>query len=103
MAAAAAHIIEYCASRDSRMGQSKFTKDGCTVTRLTIDHDLTTVDGFAAAEEAVYADPGALLWGSLPCTAGCPWNHINEKRPSGRRAVKRHKAIFASCSRTISL
>ena len=61
LAAAAAHIIEYCTPRDSRMGQSKFTKDGCTVTRLTIDHDLTSVDGYAAAEEAVYSDPEALL------------------------------------------
>ena len=93
-AMAAAHIVEFCASLDSKMGQKRYERHGCVVTRLTLDHDMTTPKGLAFAEKAVRENPGSLLWGSLPCTAGCTWNFINEQRPGGRRRVKRHRALF---------
>ena len=75
------------------MGDPKHEEYGCTVTRLTLNDDLTTEAGFARGEKAVRDNPGSLLWGSIPCTGGSPWQSINGKTPVGRKRVKRYKAI----------
>ena len=92
------YIIECCTSENSRLGAMKFTKDGCEVDRITIEHDFTTETSLkrsiAAAREA--ADKGyyLALWGSLPCTAGCPWQLLNKKHKTARKKLAQHMRIF---------
>ena len=52
--------------------------------------DQLIKEGFEKAKEVARGHPGALLWTSLPCTAGCPWWGINERRPNGRKHRRRH-------------
>ena len=102
VALAAAHIIEFCTSPDSRMGDPTNTLNGCTVTRLTLDDDLTTDAGYARGEKAVRDNPGALLWGSIPCTGGSPWQNLNGRTVLGRKRVKRYKAVFRKLLRNFA-
>ena len=89
-------LIEFCCSESSKLGDSRFN-DGeqCARVRLTIEHDLTTNEGFAfALKEAYLADQNTLLWGALPCTAGCTWGRINIKKPGGPAKMKEHLRVF---------
>ena len=54
------------------MGASK----GCSVAQITIDEDATSEEGHAIAKNAV-RQGDTLLWASIPCTGGSPWQHIN--------------------------
>ena len=64
-------ILEYCCGPESKMGQ---VKDRCRVIRITRENaDQSTPAGRAWASRMAQENPGALLWSSLPCTAGCPW------------------------------
>ena len=70
-------IIEFCTSKDSHLGNSRYEKDGCEVIRLTLQHDMTTDAGLEYAiskiVEAKDAGIPVQLWVSMPCTAGCPY------------------------------
>ena len=68
----------------------------------TIDDDLTTEAGFSRGEAAVRDNPGALLWGSMPCTGGSSWQHLNGKTPIGRKRLKRYKATFRKLLRNFA-
>ena len=70
------------------MGQ---VKGKCKVIRITKKTcDRTTPEGRETALSIARAHLGALLWTSLPCTAGCSWWGINEQR-LGDRAVRRKR------------
>ena len=76
-------LIEYCCAENSLLGDTMFAGIGCAVTRLTIANDLTTKAGLDYALQAIEdtpADHYLHLWGSLPCTAGSPWQRINRRR-----------------------
>jgi len=38
--------------------------------------------------------PNTLLWGSIPCTGGCPWQRINKNRPGGEAKLRMHISAF---------
>jgi hypothetical protein len=81
-------IIEFCCSPDSLLGEAAKDTKGCTVLRLIEKDDVTCVQGRELALS--FADNGGenvLLWASMPCTGGCPWQHINVKRPGGMERV----------------
>lgn len=40
------------------------------------------------------AEPNVLIYSSLPCTGGCPWNHINEENPDGQKTIEEHQKLF---------
>ena len=83
-------IVEFCCGGNSKIGQSKYQRDDCTVTRFTLEDDVTTDQGLYKAFEAVRYE-NCLLRASIPCTGGSPWQNINAKRPGGFEKVKEHK------------
>ena len=90
-------LVGFCCSEDSVLGQPKFVRAGCRVFKLTIVDGLTTDAGLQAALRAVTnAAPGEYinLWASLPCTAGSPWQHLNNKYPSALKKIEKNMDIF---------
>ena len=61
------NIVEFCCGGNSKIGQSKYQRDGCSVTRLTLEDDVATNEGLYKAIEAVRSD-SCLLWALIPCT-----------------------------------
>ena len=59
----------------------RVAKEGC---------DVTTEAGLQKTLEIAYANPGALLWTSLPSIAGCLKWRINETRPGGTEMREVH-------------
>jgi hypothetical protein len=72
-------IIEWCCEHDSMMGKSSKHSSGCKVIRLTIDDDLRTSEGLRKAIQIVQNCPRGrtLLWSSMPCAGGSPWQTLN--------------------------
>ena len=87
------NIVEFCCGPNSRIGHKKYQKDGCHVTRITEDDDVTTNKGLYKAIQAVRQE-NCLLWVSIPCTGGSLWQNINVKKPGGAQRVKEHKRLF---------
>ena len=93
-------IVEFCAGENSRMGRhAAKTSSKCEVIRLTAKEDVTSKEGFSKAAHAVQAD-NVLLWASMPCTGGSPWQQINRHKPGGEERLQQHirdfKAIWKS-------
>ena len=73
-------LIELCTNEDSKMGEPTVASQGCFVVRVTIQHDLTTLQGLQFALDAVLAwcrhrrklklGIDIMLWISIPCTDG---------------------------------
>ena len=90
----ARRIVEFCCSSDSLIGSR--APPECEVIRLTADDDLTTPVGIKKAMDAVTA-PGmpTLLFGSLPCTGGSPYQHMNWYRGAATRTkIRKHWRLF---------
>jgi len=86
-------MIEFCCDLDSLLGQPTKNNMNCEVVRLTKNEDVTTSNGLSIALQAIKG-PYTLLWGSIPCTGGCPWQKINRKKPGGEANLRRHFAAF---------
>jgi hypothetical protein len=67
--------IELCAGHDSRWGQPRAAANGCYTVRITVDDDLTSIEGLDVLSE--YYDKPIFIWVSIPCTGGSPWQRIN--------------------------
>ena len=39
--------------------------------------------------------PKSLLWSSMPCTGGSPWQRINVKKPGGFARLRKHVKLFS--------
>ena len=92
-------IIEFCCSDESKIGE--FSKDDpdCVVYRLTEKEDMTTDSGLEHAiniVDSIPADWHVLLWGSLPCTAGSPWQRLNRRHEGARAKIDANIEIFES-------
>ena len=87
-------IVEFCCGSNSRLGC--LAPSDCEVVRLTIEDDLTTEAGLAKCLAAV-TEPGVkvLLFGSLPCTGGSPWQNLNwHIGPQTQAKIRAHRTIF---------
>jgi hypothetical protein len=71
------------------MGHSKYTKNGCTVVRLTADDDVNSIKGQQKALDAI-KDANTDLWIAIPCTGGSPWMKVLASHPNGRKKIKAH-------------
>ncbi len=90
-------LVEFCCGHDSLLGNDKYKARGCAIVRLTIDDDLTTVEGLRKAlDEVRNSKPGQYvhLWGSLPCTGGSPWQRVNARHPNAKVNLGNHIATF---------
>ena len=92
-------IIEFCCGPQSKIG-NRAPKD-CKVIRLTAEDDMTSEKGIEkcmrAIEEAPKDEGGnskVLLWASMPCTGGSPWQAINAKYPGHHLLMKAHKLLY---------
>ena len=86
------NIVEFCCGENSKIGQSKYQRDGCIVTRFPLENDVTTNQGLYKAIEAVRSE-NCLLRASITCTGGSPWQNINVKKPGGPEQIKQHKIV----------
>jgi len=87
----ARRIVEFCCGDDSLIGRPNPSSKGCEVVRLTERDDVTTERGLQKALEAV-SHPNVLLWASMPCTGGSPWQRLNVKRPGVAEKLEKHWA-----------
>ena len=73
-------LIELCCGESSLLGQKCTScSKGCGCIRLTQKIDMTSDAGLAFALcQITHAQ--TLLWCSIPCTGGCPWNRINVQK-----------------------
>jgi hypothetical protein len=57
---------------------------------------MTSKSGMAKAMAALRsAGSSVMLWGSLPCTGGCPWQRLNASRgPETEAKIRAHWALF---------
>ena len=97
-------LIEYCCSDDSVLGREKYVRAGCHCVRLTIKTDLTTEDGLKFALGCVRDTPDSHhlhLWASIPCTAGSPWQRVNQRHESARELMTRHLETFEALMKNL--
>ena len=72
-------IIEFCCEEDSRIGET--APPGCAVQRLTKRDKVESRAGFKKCSQLISrANTPTLLWGSMPCTGGCAYSHVNLSR-----------------------
>ena len=93
-------MIEFCFSPVSKLGQAREASKHCHVVRVTEADDATKSKTIQALVSKIHTlcDEGGdtskplLLFASLPCTGGCPWQRINvEKNPE---LVNSHQELF---------
>ena len=99
-------IIELCTSNDSRIGQAHSWSSGCLVVRITEDDDLTSENGVNKAIEVIhqYKRLPILLWVSIPCTGGSPWQRLN--RSSGKcdpQKLDKHIQLYHALMRSVCI
>ncbi len=92
-------IVEFCCGPNSRLGRPYECSKGCRVIRITEDIDANSVQGKFLSAKGVCSKRG-LLFGSIPCTGGCPFNSINGRTEQGRNNIRRHVAAMIPLLRT---
>ena len=69
-------LVELCCGPSSLLGQPGPNTEGCEVIRITELEDILTEEGQRLAFEAVDF-PHVMVWISLECKGGSPWNSFN--------------------------
>ena len=87
------HISEFCTSENSKIGNKRVIRNGCSVLRCSIKDDVTTTAGLKRALDGV-SKPGCLLWASMPCIGGSPWQHFNRHKPGGLEKFDTHIKVW---------
>jgi hypothetical protein len=90
-------MIELCTGHDSRLGRAASWSKGCYCIRITVDDDLTSWDGVVKAVAVLQQYPAvpALIWVSIPCTGGSPWQRINRSKGEHvKQSVQQHIRIY---------
>ena len=54
---------------------------------------MITNQGLHKAIKAGRSD-NCVLWASIPCTGGSPWQNIHAKKPGGLEKIKEHRSLF---------
>ena len=96
-------MIEYCCSENSKLGEeNRKHSRGCKVIRVTEDDDATRdecitktvkkVEGLRRSNPKDKTD--LMIYISLPCTGGCPWNNVNKGSQNGKEKIKEHQRLF---------
>ena len=86
-------LIEFCCGHDSVLGEQTQHSRGCRCVRITEEDDATTANGINKAKKAI-GGPNTLLWSSIPCTGGCPWQHVNKHFPGGAARLRKRHSLF---------
>ena len=83
------HIVEFCTSENFKIGDMRYVNNGCSVMRCSLKDDVTADAGLKRAVDLV-SKPGCLLWASMPCIGGSPWQHVNRHKPGGLAKLDAH-------------
>ena len=98
-------VFEYCCGEESLMGQPTQHSKGCNVVRLTEARDMTTESGLQLAcnkaDESMAKGHDILLWSSMPCTGGSPWQNVNKKHASARLKIRNQIKVFNKLGDTL--
>ncbi len=76
-------IMEYCCSANSLLGRHTDASATCCRKRYTETEDMRKTSGLkiALSDSRHWRGNGnVLLWSSIPCTGGSPWQYVNEAR-----------------------
>ena len=92
-------LVEFCCGPNSRLGRSYECSKGCRVIRITEELNANSVQGKFLSAKGMCSRRG-LLFGSIPCTGGCPFNSINERTEQGKANIRRHIANMLPLLRT---
>ena len=82
-------IVEYCCGSNSRLGKRYAASKGCRVIRITQGLNATSIEGKFLASKGCVSKSG-LLFASIPCTGGCPFNHFNGRTVEGAARIRAH-------------
>jgi len=96
-------LVEYCCSDKSELCSDRYVPGTGAETynrliRLTQTVNMACKSGLEYAQRAIrpYDLRKTLLWASVPCTGGTPWQHVNKhiypKTHSAR--IQKHDALF---------
>ncbi len=81
-------VIEFCCDQDSEIG--KLTSERCCV--LRVDKDMDALNHRTMSNLLARIVPWrTLLWSSIPCTGGSPWQSVNSGTAEGRERIEAHK------------
>ena len=97
-------LVEFCCSENSKLGEDRKSAKGCEVIRVTIKDDATKEETIAKLAKKIRSFHGStakdqggnkvMIFASLPCTGGCPWNRINKDNPGGLEKIQSHQKEF---------
>ena len=76
-------LVEVCCGHDSVLGQDSSETQRCRKIRITVDDDFTSRAGLNKTLHEIEG-PNTLVWASLPCTGGSPWQHLNKRHAKAR-------------------
>jgi hypothetical protein len=82
-------IVEFCCEDTSIIGMVTAASSGCRTIRITESVDGCSCDGMYLASKGCIAG-NTLLFASIPCTGGSPWQHINKETTEGRTRIRAH-------------
>ena len=90
-------IVEFCCSPDSRLGDVRPAAQGCKIIRVTDQQNAlkdSTLKSVVSQIRTLCDEGGAfkpiLVFASLPCTGGCPWNRMTPNSPIWQQ----HQSLF---------
>ena len=92
--------MEVCCSEESKLGQKRRASEGCARLWITERADLRNectineVESEVTRFRKVHPKAGVLIYGSLPCTGGSPWGHVNKSLKDGETKIKQHQKLF---------
>ena len=70
-------LIEFCCDKNSTMGKVE-EEMGLTICRMFQERfDMMNPAQVNQLLDFVRDYPGISLWGSIPCTAWCSWQHLS--------------------------
>ena len=73
---------------------------GCKVLRVTEQDNLNSAACRRRIKTGItkflrtHKPKDVMIWASLPCTGGSPWQYANKQMPSGKARVRRHVREF---------
>jgi hypothetical protein len=88
-------VILLCTEKDSFMRQYNPHEDQCKIVEITEEDDfrMHTGDGYEKVADALRSE-NCVIFASLPCTGGSPWQYLNQRKPACRRLLRKHLKLF---------
>ena len=92
-------LIELCCADDSML-TGKVPR-GCAAIRIPELLDLTSIKTYKVLKtiirHASLLEIEVVVWNAVPCTAGCPWRHVNQKRGITTGNIKLKNSLISKC------